>query len=282
MDWKSDRKKEYLIETDVGKLKNQAVQQMSLFDFVAENNKSLEANDGEQHFSFPLPQQIIDESLCLGSNEIQSRLTICAYFMKDKPLTDNAYFLKKHYGENGAGFYFNDRKISIWYNEDGIRIAYGSSARQAGTLITWEQAAKRIRELLDMGRYMPQSELEQAEDFERKNIAEQLLFLYRDIDSDKTGQFFPTLCTVYETRTDFSDMSEKIKLLLEQTEQVKNLTGECMEFLSAYEKDRNIMRFHYHQPKKYFISFRIYSVSRLDSLRKRISRKGVSLSQMMR
>ena len=48
--------------------------------------------------------------------------------MKDKPLTDNAYFLKKHYGENGAGFYFNDRKISIWYNEDGIRIAYGSSA----------------------------------------------------------------------------------------------------------------------------------------------------------
>ena len=45
-------------------------------------------------------------------------------------------------------------------------------------------------------------------------------------------------------------MSEKIKLLLEQTEQVKNLTGECMEFLSAYEKDRNIMRFHYHQPKK--------------------------------
>ena len=91
--------------------------------------------------------------------------------MKDKPLTDNAYFLKKHYGENGAGFYFNDRKISIWYNEDGIRIAYGSSARQAGTLITWEQAAKRIRELLDMGRYMPQSELEQAEDFERKNIA---------------------------------------------------------------------------------------------------------------
>ena len=72
-----------------------------------------------------------------------------------------------------------------------------------------------------MGRYMPQSELEQAEDFERKNIAEQLLFLYRDIDSDKTGQFFPTLCTVYETRTDFSDMSEKIKLLLEQTEQVR-------------------------------------------------------------
>ena len=87
-------------------------------------------------------------------------------------------------------------------------------------------------------------------EFERKNIAESTFVLYRDIDSDKTGQFFPTLCTVYETRTDFSDMSEKIKLLLEQTEQVKNLTGECMEFLSAYEKDRNIMRFHYHQPKK--------------------------------
>lgn len=36
-----------------------------------------------------LPQQVIDEALCIGYNDQNSRLIICAYFMKDKPLEDN-------------------------------------------------------------------------------------------------------------------------------------------------------------------------------------------------
>ena len=35
-----------------------------------------------------LPQQVIDEALCMGFNDQDSRKIICAYFMKDKP--DNA------------------------------------------------------------------------------------------------------------------------------------------------------------------------------------------------
>ena len=48
------------------------------------------------------------------------------------------------------------RQYAIWYNAEGIRIAQGESAqRSSATLIPWEQAAARIRELLDLGRYMP-------------------------------------------------------------------------------------------------------------------------------
>ena len=105
---------------------------------------------------FPSPelsQRVIDEALCIGANEQNSRLIICAYLKKDKPLEDNTRFLEEHYGENGAGFYLDSQKYAIWYNTEGIHVAEGESAQRAtATLITWEQAAKRIRELLDLGR----------------------------------------------------------------------------------------------------------------------------------
>ena len=54
----------------------------------------------------------------------------------------------------------NGKKYALWYNAEGIRIAEGESVRRSSaTLIPWEQAAARIRELLDLGRYMPQSAL---------------------------------------------------------------------------------------------------------------------------
>ena len=155
-------KKEYFIQTDIRQLPTQESQQMTLFDFSSFGSST--PSEGEQQrFLFPrqeLSQQVIDEAMCIGANDQNSRLIICAYFKKDKPLEDNAQFLMEHYGENGAGFYLDSRKYSIWYNAEGIHVAEGETAqRTAATLIPWEQAAKRIRELLDLGRYMPQSEL---------------------------------------------------------------------------------------------------------------------------
>ena len=174
-------KKEYFIQTDIPQLPDQESQQMSLFDFAAFNQPA-QAEGTAQPSIFPhpaLPQQVIDEALCIGANDQNSRLIICAYFKKDKP--DNARFLAEHYGENGAGFYLDGRQYAIWYNAEGIRIAQGESAqRSSATLILWEQAAARIRELLDLGRYMPQSELDRVDGYERQQRAAQLWYLRQD------------------------------------------------------------------------------------------------------
>ena len=171
-------KKEYFIQTDIPRLPTQESQQMSLFDFAAFNQPA-QAEGTAQPSIFPhpaLPQQVIDEALCIGANDQNSRLIVCAYFKKDKP--DNARFLAEHYGENGAGFYLYGRQYAIWYNAEGIRIAQGESAqRSSATLIPWEQAAARIRELLDLGRYMPQSELDRVDGYERQQRAAQLWYL---------------------------------------------------------------------------------------------------------
>lgn len=105
-----------------------------------------------------LSQNVLDAALTLGANDPASRLRIIAELMKNKPLEENARFLQAHYKENGAGFYVGERKYSLWYNEAGMQIAPGESAfTWNATAVTWEQAAERIRELLDEGRYASQA-----------------------------------------------------------------------------------------------------------------------------
>ena len=98
-------KKEYFINTNITPPKDVTVQQMSLFDFSGEQ-KTLKAETFENRLfeREELPQQIIDEALCIGANDRDSKLIICGYFKKDKPLEENAEFLKKHYSRNGAGW----------------------------------------------------------------------------------------------------------------------------------------------------------------------------------
>ena len=119
-----------------------------------------------------------------GGNEENSTLRIVSYFKKDHSTADNAEFLQQEYrkyGSTGKGFIFSGNHVSVWFEEKGIRIAVGDTVLTAdASLITWEQAAWRIRELLDMGRYMPQSELDKVDGLVLQELAQKLYFLYRD------------------------------------------------------------------------------------------------------
>ena len=245
-------KKEYFIQTDIPQLPTQESQQMSLFDFAAFQQPA-QAEGTAQPSIFPhpaLPQQVIDEALCIGANDQNSRLIICAYFKKDKP--DNARFLAEHYGENGAGFYLDGRQYAIWYNAEGIRIAQGESAqRSSATLIPWEQAAARIRELLDLGRYMPQSELDRVDGYERQQRAAQLWYLRQDFaEGTADAGYLPTVNAIYGKNHGFPEESAAISDLLGYPEGLQNLRDELEQFVQAYRENRELLRFHFHRPQK--------------------------------
>ena len=245
-------KKECFIQTDIPQLPTQESQQMSLFDFAAFNQPA-QAEGTAQPSIFPhpaLPQQVIDEALCIGANDQNSRLIICAYFKKDKP--DNARFLSGHYGENGAGFYLDGRQYAIWYNAEGIRIAQGESAqRSSATLISWEQAAARIRELLDLGRYMPQSELDRVDGYERQQRAAQLWYLRQDFaEGTADAGYLPTVNAIYGKNHGFPEESAAISDLLGHPEGLQNLRDELEQFVQAYRENRELLRFHFHRPQK--------------------------------
>ena len=165
---------------------------------------------------------------------------------------DNAIFLRDQYGTNGAGFYVRDTQYAIWYDASGIRLSMGDSAMGGGTyMITWEQAAKRIRELLDEGRYIPQAELNDAADFELRETAEQLIFMYRDIDDEYQGlHFLPTVAEAYSVSNDHTAQTEKMVELLRQSDKLHNLSAEMQSFMTAYAENRAILRFRYHRVRQ--------------------------------
>lgn len=246
-------KKEYFINTKITPPKSYDSQQLSLFDFADFNNPAQEDGGQISFMSRPeLPQQVIDEALCIGANDRNSRLIICAYFMKDHTPEENAAFLAKHYGTNGAGFYINDREYALWYDPEGIRVSTGRSAQNRyATLLSWEDAAKRIRELLDLGRYMPQHELDRVADYERKTLAESLALTARDFSEEaRDAGYAPTLRLALSAKGGFPEIEQQIFELLKDPDMLQKITEEWSEFVKAHEQNRELMRFDYNRPKE--------------------------------
>lgn len=191
--------------------------------------------------AFSISQQIIDEVLTSGGNELNSPLRIVSYFKKDHPIAENADFLRQEYRRGGKGFIFGGNHVSVWFDESGIRIATGDTVlTPAATLVTYEQAAKRIRELLDMGRYMPQSELDKVDGLEIKTLAEQLWYLERDL---MDGMAIPGMDKEI-FKGGFPDSTARIAEFIAQPEhQIAIIDG--LKFLAANEQDNSVLRFRF-------------------------------------
>ncbi len=210
-------------------------------------------SEAAQQTFFPqlqLPQQIIDEALCMGFNDRDSRKIICAYFMKDKP--DNAAFLQESYGTNGAGLIIQGQEYAIWYDPEGIRISPGRTVQKLHTtIVTWEQAAKRIRELLDMGRYMPQAELDQVPDFERRRLARSLAFAVRECSAQaKEAGYLPLTTEIDSSNKGFPEIEAQMQRLLESPDTLTRLVEEWTVFASAHANDRSLMVSRLYNPAK--------------------------------
>ena len=144
----------------------------------------------------------------------------------------NAKFLKSHYGTNGAGFFFDGEQISVWYDENGINIAKGNTAQKSSaTHLTWEQAAKRIRELLDLGRYMPQYQLDKIDDYELSYVAERIVFFLRDMDKDSKERCFPSLYEALNGVYGYPDQVEIVKGALSNPDTFNDLDNDYIEFM---------------------------------------------------
>ena len=192
--------------------------------------------------AFSISQQIIDEVLTSGGNEERSALRIVSYFKKDHSNPMNADFLRWEYGTGGKGFIFAGNRVSVWFDEAGIRISVGDTVLSPDvSLVKWEQAARRIRELLDLGRYMPQSELDKADDNEIKELSEKLWHLNQDLNEGSTFSFIDKEVT----GGGFPDSTVLIAKLLEHNEERDKILSGILEFAADYAKDSSLLRFKY-------------------------------------
>ena len=153
--------------------------------------------------SFTMPQEHVDHILTEGGNGRNSASRIVAHFKKDFPIEESAEFLQREFRTGGRGIVVDGKKISAWWDANGIRLAYGNSAQAEGAMtVSWMQAAKRISELLDTGRYMAQDDLDMVDFLERREMADRLCNAYRD---DMNG-----IKPIWNSRVSFPDEVSQI------------------------------------------------------------------------
>ena len=223
--------------------------QLDLFSFSYDNEPVYDEIPQTSLFSdFGISQQIIDEALCCGFNDKNSRVQIAMHFRRDRGVEYNARMLKFLYGTNGAGFVFNGEKVSFWYDENGISIAKGISAKTStATHLTWEQAAVRIRELLDVGRYMPQYELDKVDDYELNKVADRLTEFIRDLSDDYPNKdnCLQSIQKEIDGVLGYPDMVEKITDMLKDNEKRAQIFKEYGKLMDDYNAGMKIIRFNY-------------------------------------
>lgn len=223
--------------------------QLDLFSFSYDNEPVYDEIPQTSLFTdFGISQQIIDEALCCGFNDKNSRVQIAMHFRRDRGVEYNARMLKFLYGTNGAGFVFNGEKVSFWYDENGISIAKGTSAKTStATHLTWEQAAVRIRELLDVGRYMPQYELDKVDDYELNKVADRLTEFIRDLSDDYPNKdnCLQSIQKEIDGVLGYPDMVEKITDMLKDDEKRAQIFKEYGSLMDDYNAGMKIIRFNY-------------------------------------
>jgi len=211
-------------------------QQLSMFETAPNAEDAAQATPS----AFSISQQIIDEVLTSGSREEHSALRIAAYFKYDHGTADNAVFLRQEYRTGGKGFILDGKRVSVWFDDAGLHIAHGDTTRAAdAVLVSWEQAAQRMRALLDLGRFMPQSELDKVDGYELKSLAEQLWYLHRDRADGVEFDFMDANLFRHGFPNDTSQIAE---LLARPDEQRIVLEG-IQQFAADYAENPDLLRF---------------------------------------
>ena len=208
--------------------------------------------------AFSFAQADIDHVLRLGGNTDRQRERIVAAFEKQKTTAEIAEILKTLYhGGNGIG------SVTAWYAEDGIHLSHGKTARydKSAQVISWESAAERIGQLLQDGNFATNVELTEAAGYERSLLAEKLWHLYHDF-SDKARDSGYLSCLSGIQRTGFPEETAWLAEQLNRPEFRQTLAEEYAAFWTAYQQDRELLRFHYHKPREIWENLKDLSLSR--------------------
>ena len=179
-------------------------------------------------------------------------------FEKQKTTAEIAEILKTLYhGGNGLG------SVSAWYAEDGIHLSHGKSVRydRSAQVISWESAAERIGELLESGQFASNVELAEAAGYERSLLSEKLWHLYHDF-SEEARDSGCLSCLSGIQRTGFPEETAWLAEQLSDPAFRQTLKEEYAAFWTAYQQDRELLRFHYHKPREIWENLKDLSLPR--------------------
>ena len=160
-------------------------QQLSLFPSFEEQVGTIAAAEASIQYTMPaafsLPQEQIDSILRSGGGRDNSRKRIYAKYQQGKTSEEMAEFLKNEYKTTGKGFEFDGNPVSLWFDEMGMHIGYGTSAKENTiAVMSWQEAESHIRAMVENGTYMSTNEVFLVDAVERERVATDINNFFRD------------------------------------------------------------------------------------------------------
>ena len=197
-----------------------------------------------------LDPEVVDEILRTGSNRSKGQLRLIYNFMVEKTPEEYMEFVKNEYGTGGKGFEIGGAKYAVWFDDLGLRIAAGDTAK-GGTIVnaflSWEDVSNRTHELLRQGEYAPQAVLDAARQNALQEHAQTLAYMERDLADGVAEAVFQD---VEIFRGGFPELTDRLAGLLDDTDFLTDLNERLSALGEAYAEDKDLMRMHFYKPDK--------------------------------
>ena len=188
---------------------------------VAEQQTFLEELAGEESPAFSMPQEIIDHALQMGSSFEHGKYRIYSYFLQGHSNKERADFLKQEYGIWGSGSDYLGEKFNRGTSAKGYFIKW----KDYETTLKWTAVAKRIEELISVGRYMTEKELEYIPEYEKGVLARGIYnFFYHQPE---------TFLRPYPYGSDYHRAIDQIRPQLDDPNRVKEILSMMEEVLAG-------------------------------------------------
>ena len=215
-------------------------------------------------FSMSIPQADIDHILRMEGNADYARMKIATEFSKGKSVEEIAAFLQSSF-HGGNGVVTENGRYSAWYAEDGIHIANGDAARYltSAKVVSWQEAAARISELLEQGEYATNVELAEAPGHERTELAQSIWYLRQDLSEKARAQGYLS-CLSDMRGGGFPEETARLAERLRDPAFREVLMDDFSQLRSDCREDRSLLRFHYHKPDKIEQGLRELSLPRRE------------------
>ena len=167
--------------------------------------------------------------------------------------------VKRNLGtEYGSGLRFRTpegktKDYCSWFTEEGIILAKGRNVRTSSEriLVSWDDAASRIVELLLSGQYLPDSEMEQMRNKYLRDAAESLALSSRDIPGDSHDIFEKYVFKMSgadEFSNGFPDRTNLLMYLLKDPEgagKLNDLARYFYDFVGTTFSSKSLMLRHF-------------------------------------
>ena len=215
-------------------------------------------------FSMSIPQADIDHILRMEGNADYARMKIATEFSKGKGVEEIAAFLQSSF-HGGNGVVTESGRYSAWYADDGIHIANGDAARYltSAKVVSWQEAAERIGQLLTQGEYAANVELAEAPGHERAELAQSIWYLRQDL-SEKAREQGYLSCLSDMRGGGFPEETARLAERLRDPAFREVLMDDLAQLRSDCREDRSLLRFHYHKPDKIEQGLRELSLPRRE------------------